>query len=174
LKSSRNNSEESYNFDEIPGLTTWIYSENRPREPHEFINAWKDQPCEKAARTLDSLDLNQDLTYVEVVELLEGMFKESERLQNQYDTALQQLKDEQERHKEIVKKLNRLQIQAEKFVEREQKKVSFLTDMVTSYGAHKGNCGYIELIHSGRIVDISEGEACTCGFSENLALAKKK
>lgn len=159
----------SYPGDEIPGWTSYIYSEHRYREPHEYVNYWKWE--EEACELEKELKL-QKYTRCDLVKLISELDKDRkdvrDHLEGKVTEHLTELSD-------LHKSFDDLQRQYEESVHREENHKVYIEGIsktnddllksLTSFGDHKPSCMYIEMVEAGRIPTHKEEEICTCGWS---------
>lgn len=162
------NSEDKYDYDEIPGFTSYIYKEHRYREPHEYVGAWKNQSSSTAGQKLKALGLNEALDFTQVIDLLEETKNLKDDFEDKYNDTQDDLFETEQRLKRIARKVDQVAEQAEKDLRKKDVQILVLSNLLRRYGAHDSECGYVELMNCGRILDVSEEEACTCGYIKNL------
>lgn len=172
---------DSWNPDEIPGHTTFLYNQNRFREPHEFINTWKFQ--EKADNRRRQLGLPADASVEDLLDRIQSleyrleeadMTPQLNRLTNEIDQIKAELKLSREMASGFKKKNDVLELDKTglaKALEQKKAAVNLYTEQLIKYGEHHADCNIVDALESGRMLDKSEKDACTCGWtSDKLAV----
>lgn len=152
--------------DEIPGLSSFLYEANRYRKPHEYVgyaeklakiegklresgvNVNMEDPADVAERILSLYEENRQNQ-----EYAEDFYDQIEKLRNEKELAQAQLMNIRKQMEEANKVLK----------DFENRRIEALFFML-QYGDHRPDCGYIEVLNSGRGLDIDEKEECTCGW----------
>lgn len=144
----------SYDPDEIPGWTAFIYSENRFREPHEFVDA--------------NFDSNTILDELEKVKL--DLKREKETSDAQKERILELHEDAREKQGVILQRvteIDALSDEVDNFKILGQK----LKKLMKKYADHQIECDWHDFTASGRIIKNrkqKEKEICNCGYFEAL------
>lgn len=140
-----------------------MHKENRYREPHEFVNDWKDpKPNQAGIDALKKLrkeveEESDDLIHEleEKVEQLEGKIEDIEDLKEQNQQLNRQIDN-------LTSRFHELEAVARIYQEAGQK----LSSMMLEYGDHQSSCNIIEALSVGRLLDIDERDMCTCGWTD--------
>ena len=160
--------------DEIPGITSFLYEANRFREPHEFLNHWKweHKSTERLkhygfaqdAQAEDLLDriqkLEHDLQQADMTPELRRLNSNIEQIKKELDGTRVELKNTNDNLSNT--KLNYKE--KEELLAREKASSSTLRIELVKYGGHHSDCNIVDALESGRMLDRTEKEACTCGW----------
>lgn len=160
--------------DEIPGFTSYLYEANRYREPHEYVNYWKweNKATERLKRLNIPLDANTD-ELLDRIQALQYKLEESDMTPElrRLNNDIIQLKGELDTTRKTTAELNETvkKLKLEKTVtdnELAEKKATLNTtrEQLIKYGGHHGDCNIVDALESGRVLDKSESDACTCGW----------
>lgn len=172
--------------DEIPGDTTYLYKQNRFREPWEFRGASKPVAREEHDELIeafsalkeqfDELGNQYDAMSVEVSHIAgdrDRLSKELKKNTQAFRKAEKELRiwkttqnAEQERLRELA---NEATAAAKVYQEAGQVAIKLLLE----YGDHLPDCNLIDLRCSGRLVDMTDLETCTCEWSKTLKWLKE-
>lgn len=158
--------------DEIPGITSWLYEANRPREPHEYRDYWKWMQKAKfkaeqlGIKSLDPVDLIDHLVALDdeiqrMTHFLEKEEKGREELIKEIDTLRTDLVEVKNQHNFQIAQKKELET---KFKNLDNKKV-FLIGLLAKYANHASDCAWMEWLESGRIdKNVTEANTCSCGW----------
>ena len=150
--------------DEIPGMTGFLYEANRFREDHEYTNYWKwKRFAEEKAAKHGITDLKLDNLVSEIVRLkqkLEESGNSYAYLEDQYTDLDKEHDDLKHEHKQLKDEMHQVQPQ----INHLETQLVLWMDATMDFGEHLEDCGWIELIQSGRVVGGKEEDYCSCGW----------
>lgn len=162
----------SYPEDEIPGWTSYIYTENRDRRADEYVNAWKWFRSKSGIDKNFPRDLLEKTEWYDRGDYLSAMVDYEQEISNEE----QKYKELQQTLKNITDARDTALLQADKFKHEYNKteqhyqiliqKASEQIASLQKYGSHSRDCKYIKMLRKGRTIRLEESKACTCGWLE--------
>ncbi len=156
-----NSSNNSWNPEEIPGHTTFLYRENRFREEHEYVYSWRE---EKALSSQLSLLNSQKLGKLTLLENLVTAQKEIDKLAEELSDLNDSSVDERERMQVILnEKQSQIYVVGSHIQEYAKKYDNLIVQFkeIQKFVDHNADCSYFELMNAGRQVNPN---TCSCGF----------
>ena len=156
----------SYDPDEIPGISTFIYRENRLRKPHEYVG------YEEHENNLNKLATELNISPHEVIDYLTSKIETYKQLA---DEAEFQRADKQNTINQLSKQITeyrtcvnnqRYDIDTlRKSVAKQEDKLDKLDESILKYGTHTIECNWTDMVSNGRVHG-EEDEMCDCGWME--------
>lgn len=184
-KSNNNKISQEWDPDEIPGYTTFLYKQNRFREPHEYVGYWKVEA--KIAQIKAKLGIPQKADTPEILAQLEKErqiaqevtesrqleFEELELTKERLQSRINDLKKDIEETKtamqvkttevaEVKATLNSVSYRTQQQIDGLTFQNKVLSDALSMYGEHTHECTFVELLESGKLTD--ESVSCNCGW----------
>lgn len=159
--------------DEIPGITGYLYEANRFREEHEYRDHWKWKRRVELKAEQHGI---KDLSLENLVDLVIRLRNQMEEGSQSYSSLEDQWCKLEEQHKQLErthKKLSDEHSQVKPTITHLEQQLKIWQDATMDYGEHHDDCGWIELIQSGRVVDSKEEDYCTCGWYKKRMDLKK-
>lgn len=163
--------------DVIPGYTTFLWSECRPRLEEETVWAWKSKDKSQNLREeLDVGKLTTELDLLSEIKSLQQQLSSAETsIENRIELIEQDLDTANAAEVRLQKEVIQLTKEREGFLASSaklQKSMDIavktgeqLADQTLKYGDHTENCNFIDLLQSGRAVGNKEKDLCSCGWS---------
>ena len=150
---------------DVPGITSWVEDNrgySRPRRACEYPNHdYSD--CENGVQKI--MELENKVAHLMTAN--SNLEKRNRRLKQQLKTQEQTHKNnlqvEIDRATQLAE--NRLEV-ALRTIKLQVKGGHILYKIIDTYGGHIPSCNYIDLLSSGRLVDVSEEETCSCDWIE--------
>ena len=152
----------SFDPDEIPGMTGFIYRENRFRLPHEYRGN-KENPL---APICKHLGLSEDSGLQTICSTYDRLEADLASMEKRNTTLASSNKCFQDRHEALVKTRAHLQevvSTMEQDIKRKNEELHTLRQQKELYGTHTKDCNWVNILQSGRVYG-TEKEQCNCGW----------
>ena len=151
----------NWNPDEIPGHTSWLIGENRPRALHEYVGYWKDnEVIDKMLGTIAN-----DMHYTQFTNFIAESKSIRERdLGDYFKRFIIRSRDAIAKYRESTS----LKLETEEIeLEEKKAKAKIYVERLKNSHLHEFGCKFWDYAKEGRINnDKDELMRCTCLYKE--------